>query len=151
MWRAWAKCCAYNAAGKIEACAAHLAWYRNLPDMPAPKIEQSASDNKQLKLIDYSSMTVRVVDKKDPTIFNSQKIDATPSQPPWTTWSGILEARRDSPVGKRILATDPNAIDGETASEEQLKKMHNRPDAAKKEWVRGIWIAPEDWKEIEAF
>jgi len=137
--------------GKIERGRAHLARYRNLPDMPAPKLEQSASDNKQVKLIDYSSMMVRVVDKKDPTIFGSQKIDATPSQPPWTTWSGILEARRDSPVGKRILATDPNAIDGETASEEQLKKMHNRPDAAKKEWVRGIWMAPENWKEIEAF
>jgi hypothetical protein len=117
--------------------------------MPAPKIEQNIAEKKDMKLIDYSSMTVRVVDKKDPTIFGSQKIDATPSQPPWTTWSGTLEARRDSPVGKRILATDPNVIDGETASEEQLKKMHTRPDADKKDWVRGIWMAPENWNGVE--
>ena len=121
-----------------------------LPDMP----EQTVADKKDTKIMDYSRMTILMKDPKDKSKdpgYTWQTGDATPSRPPWTTWSGILEAPRDSPVGKRILATDPNAIDGETASEDQLKKMHDRPEAAKKKWVRGVWMAPENWKEIEAY
>jgi len=125
-----------------------------LSDMPAPKLEVPAIDKKDLKLMDYSRMSVRVFDPKDKSdnpAFTYKMKDVTPSQPPWTTWSGLLEARRDSPVGKRILATDPDAIDGETASPEQLEKMHDRPEAAKKGWVRGLWVAPENWKEFPEF
>jgi len=27
--------------------------------------------------------------------------------------------------------------------------MHKRSDEEKKEWVRGIWTAPQDWKGVE--
>ena len=117
--------------------------------MPAPKLEQNMTETRGLKVIDYSRMMIRVVYPKDNNATIWQMGDATPSRPPWTTWTGILEARLDSPVGKRILAMDPNAINGSKASEEDLKKMHKRSDEAKKEWVRGIWTAPEDWKGIE--
>lgn len=122
--------------------------------MPAPKVEVPVIDKKDLKIIDYSRMSVRVYDPKDKSdnpAFTYKMKDVTPSQPPWTTWCGILEARRDSPVGKRILATDPDAIDGATASPDKLEKMHERPPAEKKEWVRGLWIAPENWKDFPEF
>jgi hypothetical protein len=44
---------------------------------------------------------------------------------------------------------DPNAIDGASASKEALDRMHKRSDEAKKDWVRGVWTAPQDWKGIE--
>jgi len=117
--------------------------------MPAPKPDQSAVENKDVKIIDYSRITVAWNGAKDVTQNAGATKDCTPSRPPWTTFTGILEARRDSPVGKRILAMDPNAIDGSKASEEDLKKMHKRAEEEKKEWVRGLWTAPQDWKGIE--
>ena len=67
--------------------------------------------------------------------FDEKIVDCTPSTPPWTTFTGILEARRDSPVGKRILAKDPNATEGVY------------PDRNQAEWVRGIWTAPTEWTQ----
>lgn len=116
--------------------------------MPNAKIQEPIV-NSDTKVIDYSRVTTAWNGAKDVTQNAGPSKDCTPSSPPWTTFTGVLEARRDSPVGKRILATDPNAIDGASASEEDLKKMHKRSDEAKKEWVRGIWMAPENWKGIE--
>jgi hypothetical protein len=116
--------------------------------MPNAKIQEPIV-NSDTKVIDFSRMTVAWNGAKDVTQNAGASTDCTPSRPPWTTFTGILEARRDSPVGKRILAMDPKAIDGASASDEDLKKMHKRSDEAKKEWVRGVWFAPEDWKGIE--
>jgi len=84
--------------------------------MPAPKPDQSVAENKDVKVFDYSRITVAWNGAKDVTQNVGATKDCTPSRPPWTTFTGILEARRDSPVGKRILAMDPNAIDGSKAS-----------------------------------
>jgi len=58
-----------------------------------------------------------------------ESVDSTPSLPPWTTWNGILECRRDSKEGKRILEMNVKTAD-------PLLSGHS-----KEEWVRGIWIA----------
>jgi len=76
----------------------------------------------------------------------------TPSTPPWTTFTGVLEAHRESVIGKRIIAMDPKATDGMRIKEE----YHPYPERTflaykPKEWVRGVWTAPKDWSEIPSY
>ena len=89
--------------------------------MPAPKIAENTASSSSVKVIEFN-------------------IDTTPSQPPWTTFTGILEARRDSVIGKRIIQMDPKATEG--------KHKEHKPA---EEWVRGLWTAPENWSEIERY
>jgi hypothetical protein len=89
--------------------------------------------------MDFSGVKTTWVGAKDAAPKNMPSDDCTPSQPPWTTFTGILEARRDSVVGKRILAMDPKATEG--------KHKHHTAS----EWVRGVWTAPENWNEIENY
>lgn len=108
--------------------------------MPAPpKTSNDAPINtKDLTILDYGNMKIPKCqgdNSKDETR------DSTPSRPPWTTFTGVLEARRDSVVGQRILQMDPKAIDGK----------HTYDGRNKTEWVRGIWFAPTNWNEIPNF
>jgi hypothetical protein len=105
--------------------------------MPAEKIIDANSA--LTGVMDFSRMTVVWNGAKDAAPKTSSSTDSTPSQPPWTTFSGILEARRDSVVGKRIIKMDPNATEGK------------HKDHTPAEWVRGIWTAPENWSEIERY
>ena len=76
----------------------------------------------------------------------------TPSTPPWTTFSGVLEARRDSVIGKRIAAMDTNATDGMRIKTDDHYDPERTFLAYKpKEWVRGVWTAPKDWSEIPSY
>lgn len=125
------------------------------------------------KPIDFSNVK-RLVWKKGPRSIGAESeadkedgkwttttLDSTPSLPPWTTFTGVLEARRDSAVGKRIAATDPTATDGRRehldhvamkeykmnnpeVDEEKLPTLYESPSA----WIRGLWTAPEDWTEL---
>jgi hypothetical protein len=111
--------------------------------MPAQKI---TDPNSALSgIMDFSRMKTHVYnpDKKvtnaEEGRFDVVMKDCTPSQPPWTSFTGILEARRDSVIGKRILAMDPKATDG--------KHKHHTAS----EWVRGIWTAPTNWSEIPSY
>ena len=89
--------------------------------MPAPKIAENTTSSSSVKAIEFS-------------------IENTPSRPPWTTFTGVLEARRDSVIGKRIIQMDPKATDGK-------HKDHTPAE----EWVRGLWTAPADWSEVERY
>jgi len=88
--------------------------------MPAPKIVENTTSSSSVKVIEFSA-------------------DTTPSRPPWTTFTGVLEARRDSVIGKRIIQMDPKATEGK------------HKDHTPAEWVRGVWTAPDNWSEIERY
>ena len=87
--------------------------------MPSPKIVENTTPS-SAKVIEFSA-------------------DTTPSRPPWTSFTGVLEARRDSVIGKRIIKMDPKATEG--------KDKTHTPS----EWVRGLWTAPDNWSEIERY
>lgn len=109
--------------------------------MPAPpKIASNDApiDTKDLTILDYGNMKIP---KCQGDMSKDEFRDSTPSRPPWTTFTGTLEARRDSVVGQRILQMDPKAIDGK----------HTFDGRNKAEWVRGIWFSPSNWNEIPKF
>jgi hypothetical protein len=76
----------------------------------------------------------------------------TPSTPPWTTFTGVLEARRDSVVGERIIAMDPKATLGlRNKTDDHYEPERTYVTYDPKEWVRGIWTAPTNWNEIPSY
>ena len=107
--------------------------------MPAPpKNSSPVAENKDQTIMDHSRTVDDPNGRKNKDGSKRSFIVGTPSQPPWTTWTGILEVRRDSAYGKRIVEMDSSATDG----------MHPRCEGKESEWVRGIWYAPADWNEI---
>jgi len=117
--------------------------------MPSPpKIVSNEAPLKtgDVTVIDYSNMKIPKCqgdNSKDETR------DSTPSRPPWTTFTGILEARRDSVVGQRILQMDAKV---KTVNKPVIE-LNSDGESIKKneEWVRGIWFAPSNWNEIPNF
>ena len=85
-----------------------------------------------IKYISYPEQ-IDYYDKSN--VIFKKKPENVPSNPPWTTWSGILMCDEDSWMGKKIRETDPNA---EAAYLIVDKKRVMIPGK-----VRGLWTAPE--------
>jgi hypothetical protein len=49
--------------------------------------------------------------RSDGTVWR-EKPECIPSSPPWTTWSGLIQAKRDSEIGIKLAKMDCNATDG---------------------------------------
>ena len=101
--------------------------------MPAPpKDTTPVAENKDQTIMDHSRKIDDPHGRKNKDGKPLTFIVDTPSRPPWSTWTGILEVRRDSVYGKRIIEMDPSATDGK----------HPRCEGKESEWVRGIWYPP---------
>ena len=83
-----------------------------------------SASNSSVVIHDYSA-TAKIIVHENGTC-TVQTIDATPSRPPWTTWSGVLECHKDSLEAKKLIKVGPALKRGD-------------------DWVRGIWMAPAEW------
>jgi hypothetical protein len=103
--------------------------------MPAaPKDSTLVATKKDQTIMDHSRTIPDPNGRKNKEGKPLTFIIDTPSRPPWSTWTGILEVRRDSAYGKRIVEMDSTATDGK----------HPRCEGTESEWVRGIWYAPAE-------
>jgi len=63
-----------------------------------------------------------------------------PSIPPWSTFNGLIQCSPDSWVGKHLLATNPKTTPA---------TYKGKPIPGKEDWIRGMWTAPQDWRDVK--
>jgi hypothetical protein len=104
------------------------------------------------KSVSYISYPLKN-DSEDSIISNQKdkeilRVQTVPVRPPWTNFSGLIQAPKDSEEGKKLLEMDPNAEDGYMLFKEKKKgeakftyyesktnpKVKQLPDH-----VRGLW------------
>jgi len=76
------------------------------------------------------------------------KTTVVPSSPPFTTWSGYMECRADSPHAQRLM----KKCGGVTykVKVEEKAEGEEKPTIKEEPWVKGFWTAPVDWPEMAA-